>query len=179
MPQHAITAILTGQDQCIRVADALKKAGFTRDEISILMPDDYGAQELGFERKSKALEGLVVGCILGAVLGAIFGYLASSMNLLPATMQSSYVASPTVASLTMAVLAGSIAAVLCGIVGMTIPEYVVHKYSKKARLGSSLISIHVSNMSEQRIAQKILLLEGAQDVRTMDEEIDHRRPLHK
>lgn len=178
MPQHAITAILSGHEQCVRVADALRKAGFTRDEISILMPDDYGAQELGFERKTKALEGLVAGGIMGAVLGALFGLLAANMKILPAGLDAAFVNNPANAALTMAILAGVIAAVLCGIVGLTIPEYVVHKYNKRAKLSSALISVHVSNLSEQRIAEKILHMEGAQDVKSLDEEIDHRRPLH-
>lgn len=173
---HAITAILSGHEQPIRVADALKKAGFTRDEISILLPDDFGAQELGFERQTKALEGLVLGAIMGSLFGVCLG-LAMVHFKFPPGFEAIYMTSPANAALTMAILVGSLTAVVSGLIGLSMPEYVVRKYDRRARLGGSLMSVHVDNLAERRIAEKILQMEGAQDVQYTDEEKDRRKPL--
>ncbi|MBX9687494.1 MAG: hypothetical protein K2X27_12375 [Candidatus Obscuribacterales bacterium] len=173
--QHAVNAILSGQEQSIRCADALKKAGFTRDEISVLLPDDFGAQELGFERRSKATLGFTIGAIFGLILGLEFGYFAfmwhGSIPVLPALSQAN-----VCSALAMAAIVGFPAALLGSLIGMMIPEYVVCKYDRKTRLGSSLISVHVDNAKEMRLAEKILRYEGAQEISFADEGKDRRKP---
>ncbi len=174
---HAITAILSGQEQPIRVADALRQAGFTRDEISILLPDDFGAQELGFERKTKAIEGLVLGGIMGALFGVVLGLCMVHFNLQAPGFEAIYMSTPGNAALTMAILCGAITAVLCGVIGLSIPEYIVRKYDRRTRVGGSLLSVHVDNLAERRIAEKILHMEGAQDIKFTDEEKNPHKPM--
>jgi hypothetical protein len=175
--QHAILAILSGHEQSTRCADALKLAGFTGDEISILLPDEFGAQELGFARKTRAAEGLVVGVIAGAILGAGFALVANNAQVSIHEVNVILGAGPMVAALAMATVFAVILGFLCMLVGMSMTEFVVRKYDRKTRFTSSLIAIHADNTNEMRIVEKILKLEGAQDIRTMDEETDRRKPI--
>lgn len=171
---NAVNAILSGQEQSIRCADSLKMAGFTRDEISVLLPDVYGAQELGFQRRSKACNGFVLGIIFGGILGAEWGYFAF---LFPGSLPGFFLANP---ALSAALCTGACFAVVAAIVGTSIgalvPQYQVCKYDRKTRMGSSLISVHVDNPMEQNLAERILRYEGAQEIALAGEDISRPKP---
>lgn len=175
--QHAVIAILSGHEQSIRCAEALKRAGFTRDEISILLPDDFGAQELSFSRRTKALEGFAVGAVAGGIFGAIVGYIAADLHLYIPGLTSAIAAGHLAASATVAAIVGALLAVLCSLVGMSTSEYYINKFDRKTRHKSSLMSVHVDNSKEMRMAQKVLKNEGAFDVRCTEELTDRKKPV--
>jgi hypothetical protein len=175
--QHAILAILSGHEQATRCADALKQAGFTSDEISLLMPDNIGAEELGFIRKTRAAEGFAVGVISGLILGAGFAFLAAQMQLSLQPLNPILAAGPAVAALAMAALFALIMGLIGGLIGMSMSQYAVCKFDRKTRLASSLMAVHTGNANELKVAEKVLRLEGAQEIRTFDENNDHHRPI--
>ncbi len=174
--QHAVIAILSGPEQSVRCADALKQAGFTRDEISVLLPDDFGAQELGFERRTKAAEGVAVGMTSGFLAGFFLGFCAAEMHVNLPGLQFIFSSGQIIAALCMASIMAAIVGFLGGLIGATLPQYVTRKYDRKTRLGNSLMSVHVSSAAETKIAEKILRNEGAQDVQIADEKSDRRKP---
>src|SRR5262249_8136926 len=79
--QNAILAILSGNEQATRVADALKIDGFSTDEISIMLPDEFDAQELAFGSRSLAAEAGIIGAICGSILGAEFALVVIRLQL--------------------------------------------------------------------------------------------------
>lgn len=175
--QQAVLAILSGNEQSTRCADALKSAGFSTDEISILMPDPFGAEELGFVRRTRILEGIVVGVIAGALFGAGFGLVASHMQP-PSYPFSQFVAcGEMVAALAMSAVFAAVSGLVGGIVGFTISEYAVCKFDRKTKIGNSLMAIHADNLNQVRIVKQILRKEGAQEIRTVDEERERHKTV--
>lgn len=175
--QHAVMAVLSGQEQSIRCADALKQAGFSRDEISVLLPDDFGAQELSFGRRNRALEGFAIGAMLGAVLGGVFGYIANDLRLYVPGLSAVISSGHLTAAASMAAIVGGVFALFCAMVGMTMHEYFIHKFDRRTRHGTSLMSVHCDNTKEMSIASKILKGEGAEDVKILEEETNRKNPI--
>lgn len=166
---NAVNAILSGQEQSARCSEALQSAGFPNDDISILKPDPKGAEELGFQRRSKAAGGFAAGAIFGGILGAECGYFAF---ILPGTVPDLAIFTNPQASAAMSIAAmlGLAAALVGAVIGALIPEFVVCKYDRKNRIRNILLSVHVDNPKEQRIAERVLRYEGAQEVALAEED---------
>lgn len=172
--QDSVIAILSGKEQSARCATALKEIGFTRDDISLLLPDEFGAQELGFYRHSHALNGVAIGAIMGTLAGAILGYLNYDMHLWPAlTNLTDNKLIPAIA--VMAIFGECILALCSGLIGLAMPEYAVRKYARKSKLRNSLMSVHVDNVKQMQVAQKLLRMEGAQDINVIDSEVSQKK----
>lgn len=174
---HAVLGILSGIDQTTHCADSLKSAGFTRDEISLLSPDEYGAQELSFSRRSKALEGFAVGAIAGGIIGAIFGYIASDLRLVVPGFAAVLSSGKWLSSLSMATIFGTILGIFCAIVGSSLSEFYVRKFDRKNIMDSTLIAVHVDNNKEAKLVARVLREEGASQVRALEEDHNRRRPV--
>jgi hypothetical protein len=71
----AVFAIARNEDQAIRIADQLKAAGFSGDDISVLFPDKAGSRDFAHEQHTKAPEGAAAGAGTGAVLGGALGWI--------------------------------------------------------------------------------------------------------
>ena len=148
----------------------LKSAGFTTDNISVLMPDRFGAEELGYEMHSKAPEGISVGVSMGSAIGAALGYLVGIGALwLPGSLPF-FSAGPLVAALSGVAVGGAIGGVGGGLIGLRIPEYEVKKYERKPRSGSTLIAVHTDTHQEAQVAEGVLRAIGASDMHRTGEE---------
>jgi hypothetical protein len=55
--EKAIFGIAQTEDQAIRIADQLKAAGFSPNDISVLLPDKTGTRDFAHEQHTKAPEG--------------------------------------------------------------------------------------------------------------------------
>ena len=55
---------------------ALKHAGFSNSDVSILLPENVKSDELATEHSTKAPEGAAVGAGSGAAVGGALGWLA-------------------------------------------------------------------------------------------------------
>jgi hypothetical protein len=170
--------ILSGIDHTSRCADSLKNAGFTREEISLMSPDEYGAQEMIFGRRSKALEGFAVGTIAGAIMGAIFGYVASDLRLVIPGLMPIISAGNLLSALSMATIGGAILGIFCAIIGASLNEFFVRKFDRKNILDNTLIAVHVDNNKEAKVAARILRDEGAVQVRSLEEEKNRKRQVY-
>lgn len=175
--QNAVLATLSGSEQCQRTVDALKRAGFTSDDISVMLPDDYGASELGFEKRTKVLEGSAIGLTIGLVLGLGLSYAAASGYIPVAEVTNLFTQAPAFAALATVALCAGIAGLIGLMIGATMIEYCVKKYERRTRMGSSLLSIHVDNLTELRVAEKILKGEGAQEIGIMGEYHRRKKPV--
>ena len=72
----AVFCIAKSEVQAERIARELKVAGFQRDDISVLFPDNQGTRDFAHEKHTKAPEGAVTGGSSGAVIGGALGWLA-------------------------------------------------------------------------------------------------------
>jgi hypothetical protein len=174
--QQALLGTVSGIAQTTRVVEALRNAGFSNDDISVLMPDEFGAQELGYEKHTKAPEGVSAGVGTGAVLGGTLGFLAGIGVLAIPGMAPLVAAGPLLASLSGVALGGAVGGLSGGLIGLGIPEYEAKKYERKIKYGDTLLSVHTDNGKEAKIADEIFKTEGVQDIHHTPEESLKKKP---
>src|ERR1700683_756697 len=71
----AVFGIAKTESQAITIADQLKAAGFSENDVSVLFPDKEGTRDFAHEQHTKAPEGAATGAGTGAVLGGAFGWI--------------------------------------------------------------------------------------------------------
>ena len=75
MAEKAVFGIAKSESQAIKIADDLKAAGFSENDISVLLPDKAGTKDFAHEQHTKAPEGAATGAGTGAVLGGALGWM--------------------------------------------------------------------------------------------------------
>ena len=71
----AVFCIATTELQATTIANQLKAAGFSHNDISVLFPDKTGTRDFAHEQHTKAPEGAAAGAGTGGVLGGALGWL--------------------------------------------------------------------------------------------------------
>jgi len=167
---QAVICIAATTAEAERIVEGLKNANFTTDDISLLMPDRFGAEELGYEKHSKAPEGMTTGLSTGAILGGALGYLAGIGALSIPGLGPLIAAGPLVAAMGGLMVGGALGGVSGGLIGLGIPEYEAKKYERKIRSGSTLIAVHVETAKEAKLAEDVFRLVGGTDIHRTGEE---------
>lgn len=72
----AVFGIATSYAQAETIVDRLKTAGFSNNDISVLLPDKEGTRDFAHEKNTKAPEGAAAGAGTGGVVGGVLGWLA-------------------------------------------------------------------------------------------------------
>ena len=72
----AVFGIYPDRSSVDRGVEALKAAGFSNNDVSVLFPDKQGTKDFAHEKETKAPEGAATGAGTGAVLGGGLGWLA-------------------------------------------------------------------------------------------------------
>lgn len=175
--QQALLGTVSGIPQATRVITSLKNAGFTNDDISVLVPDEYGAQELGYEKHSKAPEGISIGTVIGAIIGGVIGYLIGIDVISAPMLATLIIAGPFVGVLCGVAVGGVIGALSGGLIGLAVPEYEAKKYERKMKYCNTLLSVHTDNTKEAKVAEEIFKTEGVQDINLTDEESVKKKPV--
>lgn len=75
MAEKSVFGIAKNESQAIMIADNLKAAGFTGNDVSVLFPDKTGTRDFAHEQHTKAPEGAATGAGSGAVLGGALGWM--------------------------------------------------------------------------------------------------------
>jgi hypothetical protein len=147
----------------------LKAAGFSNNDISVLMADKSGTKDFAHEHNTKAPEGAATGAGAGAVLGGGLGWLVGIGALAIPGLGPFIAAGPIMAALSGAALGGTVGGLTGALVGMGIPEFEAKKYEGKVKFGSCLISVHSDDSNETKRAKEIYERAGAQDITTASE----------
>ena len=147
----------------------LQAAGFSSNDISVLMADKSGTRDFAHEHNTKAPEGAATGAGTGAVLGGALGWLAGIGALAIPGLGPFIAAGPIMAALSGAAFGGTVGGLTGALVGMGIPEFEAKKYEGKVKAGSSLISIHSEDSNETKRAKEICEAAGAKDITTAGE----------
>ena len=147
------------------IAD-LKSAGFSGNDISVLMADKGGTRDFAHENSTKAPEGAATGVGTGALVGGALGWLAGIGALAIPGLGPFIAAGPIMAALSGAAIVGTVGGLTGALVGMGIPEYEAKQYEGKVKSGSSLISVHSEDSAETKRAKEIFQRAGAQDIST-------------
>src|ERR1019366_2721459 len=174
----AIGSVRT-RDQAERLIELLKKAGFSDQDLSVILPGDKLMQDPKIaldhqpgndpadEKPSDGadkLKGLPVGAVSGGlVLGPIGGLIGLASLAVPG-LGIIVVGGPIAAALIDAAASGAAGVIAGGLMGMRIPEQHAKQYEKSVREGSTLISVHTQNAEALQRAMNILAAGGADDL---------------
>jgi hypothetical protein len=169
MANKSVFCLALDEGQAIRIVDELKNAGFSNNDISVLLPDKSSTREFAMEKGTKAPEGAITGVSTGGVLGGALGWLAGIGALAIPGVGPLIAAGPIVAALTGVGVGGAIGGIAGALVGMGIPEYEAKRYEGRVKEGGLLLSVHSDNSDWTRKAKEILENTGATDVSSSGE----------
>lgn len=167
----AVIGLCSDIPQAEMVVNGLKSSGFINNDISILMPDANNYRTAGFEKHSKAPEGISTGAGTGAVLGGAFGWLVGAGMLAVPGLGPAIAAGPVMAALSGAAVGGAIGGVSGGLVGMGIPEIEAKQYEGRVIDGGKiLIAVHTDNGEQVKVAENIFKNAKANEINCVTEE---------
>src|SRR6202022_1382874 len=166
----AVFCIAQSEEQAVRIVNQLKSAGFSNNDVSVLLPDREGTRDFAHEQHTKAPEGAATGVAAGGVAGGArgaaggvagggLGWLVGIGSLAIPGVGPFIAAGPILAALGGAAAGGTIGGVTGALVGLGIPEYEAKQYEGKLKSGNILISVHTEDSKERGAAKKIF--EGA------------------
>ncbi|XZE44190.1 hypothetical protein SH467x_003789 [Pirellulaceae bacterium SH467] len=151
------------------VVNNLKAAGFTANDISVLMPDSEGGKDFAVDNETKSPEGATIGAGTGAVLGGGLGWLIGIGALAIPGVGPFIAAGPIMAAFAGSALGGTVGGISGGLIGLGIPEYEAKKFEGKIKGGRCLVSVHSENSEETQKARNIFKQADAQDISTSSE----------
>jgi Protein of unknown function (DUF3341) len=160
----AVFGIAKNESQAIAIADQLKAAGFSSNDVSVLFPDKEGTKDFAHEQHTKAPEGATTGATGGAVLGGALGWMVGIGALAIPGLGPFIAAGPIMAALAGAAGGAAVGGLTGALVGMGIPEYEAKRYEGKVKDGNILMSVHTEDSNERDRAKKILETGGAEDI---------------
>src|SRR5690349_24812894 len=172
--KKAVFGIAKTEPQAIRIANDLRAAGFSSNDISVLLPDKEGTRDFAHEQHTKAPEGAVSGVVAGGIIGGAFGWLVGIGSLAIPGLGPFIAAGPILAALSGVAAGGTVGGITGALVGMGIPEYEAKRYEGKIREGNILISVHAENADEVSRAKDVFKNAGAEDVAYTGEESVNR-----
>lgn len=152
-----------------RAVDVLKTNGFRTSDVSVLVPQTLGAQDLAHTKNTKAPEGAATGASTGALLGGALGLLAGIGALAIPGVGPLIAAGPIVGALAGAGVGGAVGGVSGALIGLGVPEYEAKRYEGYVKDGGILLSVHADNSDWVEKAKRHLEATGAADISSTDE----------
>ncbi len=165
----AAFGIYRNRQDAERGADALIQAGFSRNDISVLMPDSRSTREFAAEKNTKAPEGTTTGVLSGGAVGGTLGLLAGIGALAIPGVGPFIAAGPIMGALAGVGAGGAVGGIIGALVGMGIPEYEAKRYEGRVKDGGVLLSVHCDSSDEVGRAKDVLKQSGAEDVSSAGE----------
>lgn len=149
--------------------DRLRAAGFSNDDVSVLMADKQGSKDFAAEKNTKAPEGATAGVLGGGTLGGTLGLLAGIGALAIPGVGPLIAAGPIMGALAGLGIGGAVGGLLGALVGMGIPEYEAKRYEGRVNDGGILVSVHCESSEEISRAKDVLKAAGGEDIASSGE----------
>jgi hypothetical protein len=165
----AVFGIFHTRNEVGEGVDRLLAAGFSNDDISVLLPDTQGSKDFAHEKNTKAPEGATAGVATGGAIGGTLGLLAGLGTLAIPGVGPFLAAGPIMAALAGLGVGGAVGGLVGALVGMGIPEYEAKRYEGRIKAGGILLSAHCDTSGEIMRAKEVLKEAGAQDVSSSGE----------
>lgn len=165
----AVFGIYPNQASVETGVSALRTAGFSNNDISVLLPSSEGTREFAHEKSTKAPEGASTGAGTGALLGGGLGWLVGIGALAIPGLGPFIAAGPIMAALAGAGVGGAVGGLTGALIGMGIPEYEAKRYEGRVKDGGLLLSVHADTAEEIKRAKAILEQTGADDISSTGE----------
>lgn len=147
----------------------LTAAGFSSQDVSVLMADKSGTREFATEKNTKAPEGTATGAGVGGTIGGTLGLLAGIGALAIPGIGPLIAAGPLMATLAGVGVGGAVGGLVGALVGMGIPEYEAKRYEGRVKGGGILVSVHCDSSDEVSRAKDILKRTGGEDIASAGE----------
>src|ERR1700678_4167369 len=152
-----------------RAVDRILAAGFSNNDISVLLPDSQSSKEFAHEKNTKAPEGTTTGVTTGGIVGGTLGLLAGIGALAIPGLGPFIAAGPIMGALAGLGVGGAVGGIIGALVGMGIPEYEAKRYEGHIKAGGILLSVHCDTSEEIARAKDLLKHTGAQDISSSGE----------
>ena len=169
MAKTSVFCLARDEAQASRIVDDLRAAGFSNNDISVLLPDKDSTREFAHTKGTKAPEGAIAGAASGGVIGGVLGWLAGVGALAIPGLGPFIAAGPIMAALSGAAVVATAGGVVGALIGMGMPEYEAKRYESRLREGRILLSVHSENKDETKRAKEIFERAGAEDISSATE----------
>lgn len=178
----AAFGIFATQASAEAAVDRLTAAGFSNQDVSVLMSDKGSSKSFATEKNTKAPEGATTGVGVGGAVGGTLGLLAGIGALAIPGVGPLIAAGPIMAGLAGLGVGGAVGGLVGSLIGLGIPEYEAKRYEGRVKDGGVLLSVHCDSSEEIARAKDILKAAGAEDIASSGEksvsshgvETDHR-----
>jgi len=170
MADKAVFCIVSSETKAEQIADDLRLAGFTGNDISVLFPDKAGSRDFAHEKNTKAPEGAATGAATGGVLGGALGWVVGIGALAIPGVGPFIAAGPIMAALGGAAIGAATGGIAGSLIGLGIPELEAKQYETKIKGGNILLSVHTENADQRKKAKDIFERRGAEDIASTGEE---------
>ena len=158
-------------------------AGFSNDDISVLLPDSSSTKDFAHEKNTKAPEGATAGVATGGAIGGTLGLLAGIGALAIPGVGPLIAAGPIMGALAGLGVGGAVGGLIGALVGMGIPEYEAKRYEGRIKEGGILLSVHCDTSENISRAKELLKQTSGQDIASSGEAsadylVEHQRAAH-
>jgi hypothetical protein len=164
MAKKAVIGIVATYSQAETIVQELQRCGFDSNDISVLFPDSTMSRDFAHEKNTKAPEGAAAGAGIGGALGGAIGLLAGLGAIAIPGLGPFIAAGPLLAALSGAATGAAVGGLSGALVGLGFPEYEARQYESKIRDGNILLSVHVEDGDERKMAKNALERGGAQHI---------------
>lgn len=165
----AAFAIFPSRSAAETAVDRLVTAGFSNDDVSVLMSDSQGSKDFASEKNTKAPEGTTAGVGIGGTVGGTLGLLAGLGALAIPGVGPLIAAGPIMGALAGLGVGGAVGGIVGALVGMGIPEYEAKRYEGRVKDGGVLVSVHCDTSEEISRAKDVLKQAGGEDIASSGE----------
>lgn len=165
----AVFGIYKSETHAEQAVDRLAAAGFSHNDISVLLPDNQSSKEFAHEKNTKAPEGTTTGVATGGAIGGTLGLLAGIGALAIPGVGPFIAAGPIMGALAGLGVGGTVGGLVGALVGMGIPEYEAKRYEGRVKEGGVLLSVHCDTSDEISRAKDLLTATGAEDISSSGE----------
>ena len=171
----AVFAIARDRMHAESIVSQLKAAGFSNQDVSVLLSDPNQTRDFAHQKATKAPEGAATGAATGGVIGGVLGWLAGAGALTLPGVGPLLAAGPIMGALGGAAVGGAVGGLTGVLVGMGIPEYEAKLYEGKVREGRALLSVHTEDSEEVSHAKDIFERAGAEHISSGSEKKPDRK----
>jgi hypothetical protein len=166
---RSVMGIYSNRNSVENAIVSFRDARFPRTDISVLLPENLGPNELATRKETKAPEGATAGAGSGAVIGGTLGWLVGIGALAIPGLGPFIAAGPIMAALAGIGVGGAVGGFAGALVGLGIPEYEAKRYEGRLQKGGILLSVHCDSSEEIDEAKHIMERTGAEDISTASE----------
>jgi hypothetical protein len=169
--KRAAFRLAKSEDQASSIVNQLKGAGFSENDISVLLRDRTGNRRFAHIEHNKALEAAAVGGGIGIVLGGALSWLMALGILAIPGVGPLIAAGPIIAALAGAGVGAVAGGVTGSIIGMRMPSFEAIQYQGEMGGGNVLISVLTGNAAERDRVKAIF--DNAGSVTAAEAVVDH------